>query len=1037
MRVPLIPSVCPLQVLVEFSDDPFIASVVKTALTAAREEAAAASAAAEVPGKGSKMKSGKFVGVVDGFKTSLTSLITTLQMGDLHFIRCLKPNDKKAANEWDRPVASRQLLSAGLVSAVSATRSGYTDHLLPHNIIGNFGPLAPDVPTVGKADVETAKAVLEACGITKEQYSVGKTKVFLRQGVLSELQRKRLEHIGQHATLVQCSIRRRLARRMYQKLREEAQRKAEEKRRREEELRRQREEAERRRLEAQRAEEERRRKAEEEEQERRKTVQKARSMSFDRKRRKKQEEEERKVRDEVASKEEAARKRHEEAERKRAEADARMQASLEAAGVSVSERSAAANAAALKERDVGASLIQDLDADPADGADTSSEREAQATMEEMVARAEATAAAAASEASLNLQLPESPETPSGFKLNFPKKGLGGGSSTKGSAAPAPAPGGFQLNLPQALPSALNLSQPVAKKGLIQQRKMDELAKSFVCPLEDVLAYAEMIGMEPNEDTDLLWIADEALQAPEPAGWEVRQDPRGNTYYFNVTTGVTMQQHPVDYHYQQLFLQKKMERTMQNNLAQMTPRSRAAAQAANAKSQQPEKSSTFKLDLRSLSADGDDAPLATPKGWLTKATSMLTPRASKKESEKEAKRELAESLDGLKLVQVEVSVKRGTERLGMELNAYNQILSFVPGGPTDRHPNVLLYDRIAVIDGTELKQRMLTDVLVPREVQQFTLERWVPMDAAANKLPPQVYLSLGKSRHAGMSAEEAARHALEEHATILSKKSKKKSSTLDTSSSLSRFTVTVRRGEHGGLGLVLDEENVVVDMVPGSPVELARQQETKGDPRLQIGDKIMTVDGQVVSTEKPLASVIKPAEAHIMSIERTIEKDLSKGSPTQSRSVFALLSPRGSSKADSPSKQQTPYSRPPSQTIREVRLYKETEDERLGIRFVRDDEGFDRQMWGRDDMVCPIVAALDPKGGAARSGIEIDDMVLSINGQTGLSNTEAASILRDLSGSIIVVLRKCEWLGVKEGETEEEAASYPTPMTPRSAKRELV
>ena len=205
MRVPLIPSACPLQVLVEFSDDPFIASVVKTALTAAREEAAAASAAAEVPGKGSKMKSGKFVGVVDGFKTSLTSLITTLQMGDLHFIRCLKPNDKKAANEWDRPVASRQLLSAGLVSAVSATRSGYTDHLLPHNIIGNFGPLAPDVPTVGKADVETAKAVLEACGITKEQYSVGKTKVFLRQGVLSELQRKRLEHIGQHATLVQHS----------------------------------------------------------------------------------------------------------------------------------------------------------------------------------------------------------------------------------------------------------------------------------------------------------------------------------------------------------------------------------------------------------------------------------------------------------------------------------------------------------------------------------------------------------------------------------------------------------------------------------------------------------------------------------------------------------------------------------------------------------------------------------------------------------------------------------------------------------------
>ena len=58
----------------------------------------------------------------------------------------------------------------------------------------------------------------------------------------------------------------------------------------------------------------------------------------------------------------------------------------------------------------------------------------------------------------------------------------------------------------------------------------------------------------------------------------------------------------------------------------------------------------------------------------------------------------------------------------------------------------------------------------------------------------------------------------------------------------------------------------------------------------------------------------------------------------------------------------------------MRIHKNQEDERLGIRFVRDDEGFDREMWGRDDAVTPIVAALDPKGEAARAGMEIDDMV---------------------------------------------------------------
>ena len=61
-----------------------------------------------------KMRSGRFVGVADGFKASLRSLIDTLQEGELHFIRCLKPNDRKAASTWDRPVACRQLLSAGI-----------------------------------------------------------------------------------------------------------------------------------------------------------------------------------------------------------------------------------------------------------------------------------------------------------------------------------------------------------------------------------------------------------------------------------------------------------------------------------------------------------------------------------------------------------------------------------------------------------------------------------------------------------------------------------------------------------------------------------------------------------------------------------------------------------------------------------------------------------------------------------------------------------------------------------------------------------
>merc|ERR1719326_2053108 len=134
-----------------------------------------------------------------------------------------------------------------------------------------------------------------------------------------------------------------------------------------------------------------------------------------------------------------------------------------------------------------------------------------------------------------------------------------------------------------------------------------------------------------------------------------------------------------------------------------------------------------------------------------------------------------------------------------------------------------------------------------------------------------------------------------------------------------------------------------------------------------------------------------------------------------------MSPR-SSKADKKAADKDSDKKPyvPTRALREVRIYKEHEDERLGIRFVRDDDGFDREMWGRDDAVTPIVAALDPKGEAARAGMEIDDMVLSINGQTGLSNTEAAAMLRDLSGTIVIVVRKTIWLGQQLSEARGSA-----------------
>jgi len=73
---------------------------------------------------------------------------------------------------------------------------------------------------------------------------------------------------------------------------------------------------------------------------------------------------------------------------------------------------------------------------------------------------------------------------------------------------------------------------------------------------DVLEYAVYLGMELQEDIELLWIADDALQADDPEGWDQAESPAGDTYYIHSVTQQVLWQHPLDYTYQQKYLAAK-------------------------------------------------------------------------------------------------------------------------------------------------------------------------------------------------------------------------------------------------------------------------------------------------------------------------------------------------------------------------------------------------------------------------------------------------------------------------------------------------
>ena len=76
----------------------------------------------------------------------------------------------------------------------------------------------------------------------------------------------------------------------------------------------------------------------------------------------------------------------------------------------------------------------------------------------------------------------------------------------------------------------------------------------------ILQYAAYLGMDAAADTDLLWIAQQALSAELPAGWTEHKDPMsGEPYFHNENTGETVWEHPSDSYYRNLYQQLKKEK----------------------------------------------------------------------------------------------------------------------------------------------------------------------------------------------------------------------------------------------------------------------------------------------------------------------------------------------------------------------------------------------------------------------------------------------------------------------------------------------
>ncbi|KAJ8396803.1 hypothetical protein AAFF_G00014020 [Aldrovandia affinis] len=116
--------------------------------------------------------------VASYFRYSLMDLLSKMVAGQPHFVRCIKPNNDRQANKFDREKVLVQLRYTGILETAKIRRQGYSHRILFSNFIKRYCMLAFRANEDPPVSSETCATILEK--VKLENWVLGKTKVFLK-----------------------------------------------------------------------------------------------------------------------------------------------------------------------------------------------------------------------------------------------------------------------------------------------------------------------------------------------------------------------------------------------------------------------------------------------------------------------------------------------------------------------------------------------------------------------------------------------------------------------------------------------------------------------------------------------------------------------------------------------------------------------------------------------------------------------------------------------------------------------------------------
>ena len=153
------------------------------------------------------------------FKSSLIELMQTINSTDVHYIRCIKPNEAKTAWKFEGPMVLSQLRACGVLETVRISCAGYPTRWTYEEFATRYYMLVPSRSWTSEirpmADAILKKALGQGTNKGLEKYQLGLTKIFFRAGMLAFLENLRISRLNESAIMIQKNLRCKYYRRKY------------------------------------------------------------------------------------------------------------------------------------------------------------------------------------------------------------------------------------------------------------------------------------------------------------------------------------------------------------------------------------------------------------------------------------------------------------------------------------------------------------------------------------------------------------------------------------------------------------------------------------------------------------------------------------------------------------------------------------------------------------------------------------------------------------------------------------------------------